>query len=612
MMTNIGSVSAVTGKQMKTHIFERRLASIDKSYNILVANKSFLAYFEREGVRIFAITDFVHPDDLDEFKDFIADAKPADKKIIRFMNSKQEYRYNIIKIRAGKKGVESTPYVDLEIIDIEETVWLNENAIVDIAKFRMLMSMAGETFFSYNKADNMFRMFKYENAKRIMLYKMDLDEWKDEMLDRGYVPEEEKGMFLQFMSELRTYPPSFMIKLNCSICTKGEFNEVLRINGALYNGSEGEKVIIGRIAQESSSVHAVNAVQLMDELQYDSLTGVYNKKTITDAAIKVLKEEKHNRVTIVVLDIDHFKNVNDTYGHLYGDKVLARVGAKLKEVIGEDGIVGRIGGDEFMLVLNGVNDDQMLRSILRAVRTQIKWEFAEDFVDFSITCSLGAAICPNNGYEFEDLFQKADYCLYVAKEKGRDRYVFFRDEIHRQAYEASMMQKENNRQINTREVKELSYMSKFMSDALVNRNRAIREILEHMCMTYNLESINIYYGDNMDRVYTVGKVLNDSDNAFFVKSQEYKELLNGGTYVKVGFTGKISNQYPQFCECMNRRRVSSTLQCIIGSPDDIKGVITFNRCKEAAQWADYEVDSAVIFASFITMLANSNDDRRDD
>ncbi len=606
-MVNIGNAAAVTGKSVQTHIFERRMASIDKGYNILVANKSFLSYFEREGVRIFALTDFVHPDDLNEFKEFIKNSQAADRSIVRFMNSKQEYRYNIIRIRANKQGADGM-YVDLEIMDIEETLWINENAVADISKFRMLMSMTGESFFSYNRNDNMFRMFRYENAKRIMIYKMDLDEWKGDMLDKGYVSDEEKGMFLQLISELKSYPPQFTIKLSCSICTKGEINETLRISGALYNGADSEKVVIGRIAQESLSVHTINAVQIMDELQYDSLTGVYNKKTITDAAIKLLKEEKHNKITIVVLDVDHFKNVNDTYGHLYGDKVLARVGQKLKEVVGEDGIVGRIGGDEFMLVLNGINDDQMLRSVLRAVRTQVKWEFAEDFADFSITCSIGAAISPNNGHEFEDLFQKADYCLYVAKEKGRDRYVFFRDEIHRQSYEASIIQKETNKQLNTREVKELSYMRKFMSEALVNKNKAVREVLEHMCTTYNLESINIYYGENMDRVYTVGKVLNDSDNAYFVRLPEYKELLNGGTYVKVGFTGKISNQFPEFCEFMNRRRVSSTLQCIIGSPDNIKGVITFNRCKESAQWADYEVDCAIIFASFITMLADREDD----
>ena len=64
--------------------------------------------------------------------------------------------------------------------------------------------------------------------------------------------------------------------------------------------------------------------------------------------------------------------------------------------------------------------------MLRAIRTQIKWEFVDDFEDLMITCSIGAAYSPNNGHEYEELFRKADYCLYVAKEKGRDRYVFFR------------------------------------------------------------------------------------------------------------------------------------------------------------------------------------------
>ena len=71
----------------------------------------------------------------------------------------------------------------------------------------------------------------------------------------------------------------------------------------------------------------------MDELQYDSLTKVYNKKAITEYAINTLKENKRNRTIIVILDVDHFKSVNDTYGHIYGENILARVGHRLKEVV---------------------------------------------------------------------------------------------------------------------------------------------------------------------------------------------------------------------------------------------------------------------------------------
>ena len=174
-------------------------------------------------------------------------------------------------------------------------------------------------------------------------------------------------------------------------------------------------------------------IELVVDESVDNVT-VYveaKKKTITEYAKKRISEEKEKRIVIAILDVDHFKSVNDTFGHLYGDKVLARVGGRLKEIVGEDGVIGRIGGDEFMIVFNGLDDDQVLRGMLRAIRTQIKWEFAEDFENLSITCSIGASIFPVNGRDYEDLFKKADCCLYIAKEKGRDRYVFFRDEMHR-------------------------------------------------------------------------------------------------------------------------------------------------------------------------------------
>ena len=86
------------------------------------------------------------------------------------------------------------------------------------------------------------------------------------------------------------------------------------------------------------------------------------KKTITELCPKkTLAKAKQNRVTLVILDVDHFKSVNDTYGHLYGDKVLSRVGYKLKEIVGDNGVVGRIGGDEFLIVIDNINDDQILR-----------------------------------------------------------------------------------------------------------------------------------------------------------------------------------------------------------------------------------------------------------
>lgn len=398
----------------RTHRLEKRLAAIDEKYNVFVANKAFLAYFENETTRLHKLIDFVYPQEREAFHAFMERGGENRSRVFQFRANNGQYRYNLVRIITDEKEPSRKWNINIELIDIESAVTVNEMVITDVKKLRMLLGITDEYTFSYNRSDNIFQMYRYDQYQRVVIYKMDIDDWKREVIENGYIAEEDKPMFSTMITDMKSYAQSFSIKLNTSIRTRTDMMEMLRFDGVLYNGGDGDKTVIGRILPEENCGQLNNTLELMDELHYDSLTGVYNKKAITEYAIRTLKEEKNNRVTIVVLDIDHFKSVNDTYGHLYGDKVLTRVGNRLKDVVGEDGVVGRIGGDEFMIVLNGINDNQILRGMLRAIRTQVKWEFADDFEDFMITCSIGASICPNNGRNFEDLFKKADYCLYLS------------------------------------------------------------------------------------------------------------------------------------------------------------------------------------------------------
>lgn len=472
-----------------------------------------------------------------------------------------------------------------------------------LARVRLLMSMTDEFVFSYNKATNIFCMFHYDKFHRIEVYNMDIDEWKREMLKKGYVGHDEKAMLDTLVLNMKTYTESFSVKMNCAVRTQSEIMEQLCFVGAVYNGIENEKTVIGRIVVDASSGHVNSAMEIMNELQYDSLTGVYNKKTITEYAKRRLLEEKENRVVIAILDVDHFKSVNDTFGHLYGDKVLSRVGNRLKEIVGEDGVIGRIGGDEFMIVFTGLNDDQILRGMLRAIRTQIKWEFAEDFENLSITCSIGASIFPVNGRDFEELFRKADCCLYIAKEKGRDRYVFFRDELHRESYEASLNKHEFNAMNNAREIRELNNIASFMELASVDGRKALVQIMEHMKEAFGVDNITVYYGDGMKKVYTYGTDIPEAENAEYIFSDEFRSIIGKEKrYLEVSFFNKLSETAPTFCRSMEQLHISSTIQCYIGNNGEIKGLVTFNKLKEASQWANYEVDCARIVASVLSYM----------
>ena len=584
---------------------ERRLASFDDKYNIFVSNKSFTSYLGSEELRSFKITDYIHPDDVESFKKFVEDKSfTGDEEVFRLKKKNNGWHYNVVRIHTEKGMVENRRNIGVEIIDINESVGDYETAMDSLSRVRFLMSLTDEFAFIYDKATNMFKMFKYDRFNRIILYDMDIDQWKREMLSKSYVKYDEKAMLDTLVLNMKTYADSFSIKMNCAIRTQSDIFEAVRFIGTVHNESSGNKIIVGRVVSDESVGHASTAMEIMNELQYDSLTGVYNKKTITEYAKKRISEEKEKRIVIAILDVDHFKSVNDTFGHLYGDKVLARVGGRLKEIVGEDGVIGRIGGDEFMIVFNGLDDDQVLRGMLRAIRTQIKWEFAEDFENLSITCSIGASIFPVNGRDYEDLFKKADCCLYIAKEKGRDRYVFFRDEMHRASYEAMLNQNQLNAMKNPREIRELKNVASFMENAMTDSRKAILDAMRHMKDTFGIDNINIYYGEGMKKVYSFGSDIPEAKDAMYVFSEEFQKLMGENErFMQIGFADTFSDITPDFCGRMKAERIASTIQCYIGDKRNIKGLVTFNKCREASQWANYEIDCARIFAAVLSSMA---------
>lgn len=157
---------------------------------------------------------------------------------------------------------------------------------------------------------------------------------------------------------------------------------------------------------------------LMTQLRTDTLTGVLNRGAFLDAAKMVFTQPRNGGLhALVMVDVDHFKRINDRYGHGYGDQMLARICDLLRGALRADDLVGRIGGDEFVLLLkNVVNRDALLVKI-NSLCTQV-FQNASDRME--VSCSFGAATYPQDGSDFDELYRKADAALYAAKEAGRN------------------------------------------------------------------------------------------------------------------------------------------------------------------------------------------------
>jgi diguanylate cyclase (GGDEF)-like protein len=174
---------------------------------------------------------------------------------------------------------------------------------------------------------------------------------------------------------------------------------------------------------------AVKRIQLFRQVEWlsqvDGLTGVHRRNALDDKINEEIRRANAFKTTLgfMIVDIDHFKRVNDQYGHQFGDFVLKRVGLLLRESVYETDFVGRYGGEEFGIVLPRADFAGVLRKA-EAIRTKIEGEiFSQGFETVKVTVSIGIAHFPRDGSALGELISKADVALYRAKETGRNKVV---------------------------------------------------------------------------------------------------------------------------------------------------------------------------------------------
>ncbi|WP_195268116.1 sensor domain-containing diguanylate cyclase [Eubacterium sp. 1001713B170207_170306_E7] len=163
------------------------------------------------------------------------------------------------------------------------------------------------------------------------------------------------------------------------------------------------------------------ALELRKLSQTDPLTGLYNRAAMIKRLSRVLRRGTAASHALIILDIDHFKELNDTCGHRFGDTVLQQVAQALSETLRSNDFSGRLGGDEFMIFMRGLSDPAIIQERLNIFRERIRGLHGPGL---ELTVSMGVAFFPVHGQSFQTLYEKADSALYEAKHRGRDGMVF--------------------------------------------------------------------------------------------------------------------------------------------------------------------------------------------
>ncbi len=176
--------------------------------------------------------------------------------------------------------------------------------------------------------------------------------------------------------------------------------------------------------------------------RFDTLTQLPNRLQLTEALGEALRyaAQWRSRCALLMVDLDRFKAVNDSLGHLTGDKLLAEVSARLQSLMGEDQMCGRLGGDEFAIVMRDAGNPDMVRDLARRVIERLSEPYQVDHQTLYVGASVGSAEGPRDGASVEEMMRNADLALYRAKESGGGEHCRYEPMLHASAEERRQLE----------------------------------------------------------------------------------------------------------------------------------------------------------------------------
>lgn len=184
------------------------------------------------------------------------------------------------------------------------------------------------------------------------------------------------------------------------------------------------------VGESSALIHKILSgytEEIKNAAHRDALTGVWNR-SYTEEKINEFLSERRNNGVLFMIDMDNFKSVNDTYGHIVGDEMLLKFGQTLQKLTRQDDIVCRLGGDEFIVFLKGACTHSAISEKAEQILVTLENCLVKPDTGESLSVSIGIATAPFDGTDFATLYNKADKSLYFVKQNGKNSYHFFSEE----------------------------------------------------------------------------------------------------------------------------------------------------------------------------------------
>ena len=311
------------------------------------------------------------------------------------------------------------------------TVYLmrnNDKALKSNERFKLANAQEQNVVFDYDYERQTLTM---EGNSEVITKEIKSEYTRDDVLKfLELVHEDDSNICREFLSVAEDDNTSVSGELRI-LCVDGHYYW-FRLKSMVVRNEEGKPThIIGNLTNADEQMN--KELSLIKQAEIDSLTGIFNKGAFKTHVTGLIEENVDGFGAFYIIDLDNFKNVNDTLGHDMGDRVLAEAAKKIDDIFGKIGVTGRIGGDEFAAYISSENSEKSSFREMAIAKAALLCGRLEEVYSgpngsVSVSASIGVAFMPDHGKEYDKLYKNGDKALYKIKRNGKDQFGVYSPE----------------------------------------------------------------------------------------------------------------------------------------------------------------------------------------
>ncbi len=297
---------------------------------------------------------------------------------------------------------------------------INTALKVQAERYRLLSECSDEVIFDYDVKEDTVTV--PVSSKSGVASDWVITDMKKEKKYYDYIHPDDIPTFLKAFGDMENNLMDIQFEVRLKFNTRDYVWN--RFNIVFYKDDSGKLIkIIGRM--QNIEKEKEELIELESQVKKDPMTGLLNKTAVALSVEKFLKSSDQTiNHALMIIDIDDFKNVNDTFGHLFGDMVIENVASDISSTFRSTDIIGRIGGDEFLVLMK--NTGKRIAEIkAKELNKAVRRKYVHEGKEMEITCSVGMAFFGIDAVGYEDLFGKADIAMYNAKLEGKNRVAVY-------------------------------------------------------------------------------------------------------------------------------------------------------------------------------------------